>query len=619
MTHEPVPPVNSETFYRMLAEALPAGVLIADTTGTHIYVNELASRITGYSVEELMRGVWMVHPEDTQALEVFQRALREGTEGTYYETRMVRKDGSVFWASISWRPIRDENGKYFALCTFIADVTEHKAAQDALRMVDERYRVLAENSADVFWEMELDGTFSFVSPAVRRLGYDPDEWVGHHMLEFLPRDEQRVFMERLGADTTELGTHRYEVRAMRKDGSEVWMEVLTDFVLEGGKPVRIQGVARDITERRQAEEAVRESEQKYKGIVENSSDLIMLTRPDGVITYMSPACRSILGYEPEEVVGTDPWVIHPDDSERVRTVHLNALKGRAGTNYEYRVVTKSGETRWVSHSWSPIFADGELRTVVSVVRDITEHKQSEEALREAHEELEQAYRVQREFLNNVTHEVRTPLTAVKGYAEMLMEGLAGPVSDEQRALLGKVLTSSDHLLEIVNGVLRIARLKSGNVSINPKACDPRLVVEKCVSAVLPQALKKGITISVNTDRCGGMGVYDEERLITIVTNLLTNAVKFTESGPIEVFVTCRASAAEIIIADPGIGIDQAELPAIFDEFVQLGQPRRHKPAGFGIGLAIVAAMVESVGASLAVSSARNVGTAFTLYVPVLEA
>lgn len=372
MTHTAKPSTKPEpdAIYRILAEILPLGVLIADTTGTHLYVNEFAARMTGYSIEELMAGIWMVHPEDTNAWDMYQRALRDGTPGSNYETRLVRKDGSVFWVSVSWRPVRDEHGEFIALCTFLADIAEHK--------------------------------------------------------------------------------------------------------------------------------------------------------------------------------------------------------------------------------------------------------QSEEALREAHAELEQAYRLQREFLNNVTHEVRTPLTAVKGYAEMLMDGLAGPVSEEQTALLKKVLTSSDHLLEVVNGVLRIARLRSGRVTVNAKACDPRLVVEKCVSAVLPQALQKGLTINVSSDQCGGTGMYDEERLITVITNLLTNAVKFTESGSIDVLVNCSCSGAEIIVADTGVGIDGAEVQTIFDEFVQLDHHRKHKPAGFGIGLAIVAAMVDAMGTGLIVSSAKGVGTAFTLHAPVLE-
>ncbi len=289
----------------------------------------------------------------------------------------------MFWVSVSWRPVRDEHSNVAALCTFLVDIGERRATEEALRKADERYRVLAENSSDMFWEMEMDGTFSFVSPAIRCLGYTPDEWIGHNLLEILPPDEQSVFVNRMRRDASAPGPRRYEVRALAKTGAEIWMEVLTDFVFEGGKPVRIQGTARDITQRRQAEEALRESEQKYKSIVENSSDLIMLLRSDGTVAYASPAMRTVYGYEPEvhraeDLAGTS------GRRQRVMAARAEALRGGSvsGSNFEYRIITKSGQTKWISHSWSAIMDGDRVQMIVSIVRDITERKQSEEALRQ---------------------------------------------------------------------------------------------------------------------------------------------------------------------------------------------------------------------------------------------
>ncbi len=218
----------------------------------------------------------------------------------------------------------------------------------------------------------------------------------------------------------------------------------------------------------------------------------------------------------------------------------------------------------------------------------------------------------------MTHEVRTPLTAVKGYAEMLMEGLAGPVSEEQAALLGKVLASSDHLLEVVNGVLRIARLKSGKATVIAKACDPEAGGREVCLRRAAAGASEG-----SHDRCQfrslrGHGHVQRRAADYRHYEPVTNAVKFTagRQGP---GLDIRGSGTEIVVADSGIGIDEAQIQTILDEFVQLSQPRKYKPAGFGIGLAIVAAMVESIGASLTVSSAKGVGTAFTLRVPVLQA
>lgn len=609
----------SEELYRKLVDSLPVGVLFADANGVHIHVNEQAARMTGYSVQELMAGVWMVHPDDTKARVLYEQALRTGVAGAGYETRFVRKDGSLFWVSVSWRPVTDEQGGTTGLCTAFVDISERKSAQEESRRTGERFRLMSENASDLLWELDMDGTIIYVSPTVRQLGWEPQDWIGHSPLDFLEPEDQAAFLERTSRDRHSPRASIHEIHIRCKDGSYVTLEVMRSALSVDGQPVRIQGVARDVTQRKQAEEALKESEQKYKSIVENTSDVILLTRPDGSVSYASPACQDLLGYDPEELEDRFAEIIHPDDRDAVLEANVRSTQGESATNFEYRVLTKSGETRWVSHSWSPVYSGDRLQTTVSVIRDITQRKQSEEVLRRAHTELEHAYNVQREFINNITHEVRTPLTAVKGYAEMLMEGVAGPVSDEQAALLSKVLTSSQHLLDVVNGVLEIARLKSGKVALNGRVCDPRLIAEKCASIVLPQARQKGLQTSVEADPAGCPGIYDEAKLVIILTNLLTNAVKFTEEGSVSVAINCCTKGAEIVVVDTGIGIRQADLPAIFDEFTQLEYPRKHKPTGFGIGLAIVATMVDVIGGSLIVSSAKGLGTAFTVAVPVLEA
>ena len=856
-------------------DALPVGVLVTDSQGQHIFANQCAAQMTGYSIEELLNGVWMVDPDDTEAVELAERALREGTSGQNYETRIIRKDGSAFWTSISWNPVRGADGKPAGLCTILSDISDRRSAQNALdgaiksfqvlsthtsdifsewdldgtilyvspsirhlgyepedlvgmRAIDlvpaedrpisegrlqkiltdfqplrhevrvvardgsvrwleaqvdliiehgrpvriycvhrdvterktheeelhranERYRLLAENASDLLWSMDLDGTITYVSPAVRQLGYEPEDWIGHHPFDFIFPEEHAPFLDRMSPET--INTMRSEVHPLHircKDGSSAWLEVMRDVVRADGVVVGIQGTARNITERKKAEDALREGELRYKSIVESSNDMIMLTDTEGKIVYASPACREISGYEPEELVEKSPWIVHSEDNEMMRAIFLQARRGIPGSgveyriitkhgeirwvshswspimdgdfvqtvvsiirdvtarkqaeealrlaqealeeneqkyksivenskdvimvnshegailyispalrdmlgyepeefigsvpavfhpddqniveaafaraangesesNFEYRQITKSGQVKWVSHAWSPVYRDGKVQAIISVVRDITERKESDERLRTAHEELEHAYQLQREFLNNVTHEVRTPLTAVQGYTEMLLEGLAGPVSDEQSALLGRVMTSSEHLLDVLNAVLQIARMKSGRIALRPRVTDPRLVVEKCVAAVLPQARKKGLALETTTESNGTVATYDEEKLTIIVTNLLGNAVKFTPSGSVEVRVAARPGGCEIVVADTGVGISDSALAGIFDEFSQLDYPGKHKPSGFGLGLSIVAAMVEAIGASLVVSTKKGIGSAFTLSVPALEA
>ncbi|NLN76814.1 MAG: PAS domain S-box protein [Armatimonadetes bacterium] len=596
---------------------MPIALLISTPDGTNIQVNQEAVDMTGYSREELLDGVWMIDPADIKAKELLEKS-KTGAAGINYETRLIRKDGAAIWVSISWRPMFDDDGNFDGVCTTMLDISEKKEAESNLLQTGERLRQLSEKAADVLWEMTADGVFTYVSEASRSLGYAASDWVGHNLTEFLPEETAAEFIGLISDNNRKAGVMHYEMPLIKGDGSLAWIEIASDSKIENGVITGYHGVSRDITGRKVSEQALRESEEKYKSIVENSRDIIALTKPNMIITYVSPACKAILGYEPEELIGTVPDIVHPDDYEWLKPTIQKALNGASGSNLQYRMRTKNGDVRWVSHSWVPLFADGKLHLLLSVLRDITDVKKSEDALRAAHDELKQAYKLQQEFLNNITHEVRTPLTAVKGYAEMLCEGVAGPLSKEQSQLLSKVLSSSDHLLEIVNGVLEIARLKSGKVAVRPRVSNPRNVVAKAVSAVQPQADKKGLKIKIKPGSGGCPAMYDRDKMLIVITNIISNAVKFTQRGSINIEVQCSQTKADIVITDTGIGISDSEIETIFDEFGQLDYPNKHKPSGFGVGLAIVAAMVESMGASLTVSSVKNLGTSFLLSVPVVD-
>ncbi len=605
------------TLCERVMATMPIALLISTPDGTNIQVNQEAVDMTGYSREELLDGVWMIDPADIKAKELLEKS-KTGAAGINYETRLIRKDGAAIWVSISWRPMFDDDGNFDGVCTTMLDISEKKEAESNLLQTGERLRQLSEKAADVLWEMTADGVFTYVSEASRSLGYAASDWVGHNLTEFLPEETAAEFIGLISDNNRKAGVMHYEMPLIKGDGSLAWIEIASDSKIENGVITGYHGVSRDITGRKVSEQALRESEEKYKSIVENSRDIIALTKPNMIITYVSPACKAILGYEPEELIGTVPDIVHPDDYEWLKPTIQKALNGASGSNLQYRMRTKNGDVRWVSHSWVPLFADGKLHLLLSVLRDITDVKKSEDALRAAHDELKQAYKLQQEFLNNITHEVRTPLTAVKGYAEMLCEGVAGPLSKEQSQLLSKVLSSSDHLLEIVNGVLEIARLKSGKVAVRPRVSNPRNVVAKAVSAVQPQADKKGLKIKIKPGSGGCPAMYDRDKMLIVITNIISNAVKFTQRGSINIEVQCSQTKADIVITDTGIGISDSEIETIFDEFGQLDYPNKHKPSGFGVGLAIVAAMVESMGASLTVSSVKNLGTSFLLSVPVVD-
>lgn len=617
---------DSEERYRRIVENSSDLIMLSAPDGQLAYASPASVAITGYEPEELVtERPWFVHPEDSDRM--YARFTQPSEKGSRSQAdyRILTKTGETRWVTHSWSPVF-EGDSLQTVVSVIKDVTEQRIsdealrqAQEALRKSEEEFRSIVENSTDLILLATTDGVNTYASPAARDVtGYQPEELIADKPWIVHPDDTDRILA---AFELAQLGVSRsnVEYRIVTKSGETRSVLHSWSPIMDGDRIRLVLSIIKDVTELVGSQMALRESEARYRGIVQNSSDLIMLTTSEGKIAYASPSSREINGYEPDELVSENPWTVHPEDTERMRALFLLARQGESCPGVDYRIVTKTGETRWVSHSWSPIMDGERVQTVVSVIRDITGHKSSTERLRKAHEELEKAYELQTEFLNNVTHEVRTPLTAVQGYTQMLLEGIAGPVAEEQAALLQKVMNSSENLLDVLNAVLQIARMKSGRIDIRPRISDPRLIVQKCISAVLPQAQRKHLTISVKPDPDGVVASYDEEKLTIIITNLLGNAVKFTHTGAIDIAVAARQTGCEIIISDQGVGIDESALEGIFDEFSQLDYPGKHKPAGFGLGLAIVATMVDAIDASLTVSTQSGLGTAFTLSAPALYA
>lgn len=739
-----------ERLYRSLAETIPAGIVMEDALGRFIYANEHMSLLTGYSVEEILRGAPIIeHPPESGAVKPWG-AVRNTFAGSDQTVLLVRKDGSKIWTSASWRPLVDEKGNVQGAITTFIDITQRVKAEEAIKESEAVLRSFLDALKHPASLSDRYGRLLLANETLARgFGLDVENAVGINLFPLLPEtirelrkrvfrkvvetgepaefeDERdgRTFMHYLnpvpGSDgevksvawiAIDITERKRVETALRKE--EKWSRTLVenipgavirrlicsqppiiDFVSQAieqltgwpqvrfvGKPtavlediilpedrdaavdaiteaidkrqpfviayrirrrdgsiavcrergqpiadeldnlVYVDSIVFDITDLHQAEQALRESEEKYRSMVENSQDLIMLCTPAGEITYLSSNIESMLGYKPEELPRLTLDIIHADDRPLVIEAMKRGFAGESAVDFEYRFVTRSGQIKWVSHSWSPIIRDGKVHLIVNVIRDVTEKRLAEDQLRRSHDQLQKAYNLQQEFLNNVTHEVRTPLTAIKGYAEMLLEEFAGPLSEQQRALVKKVEGAADSLIDLVGSLLETARLRSGTVELCPKASKPGDLASKAIGMVMPTATQKGLTIDFRINGPDKMGVYDTEKVGMILNNLLSNAVKFTDRGQVELQVTSTDSGFEVIVSDTGPGISAKELPQIFEPFRQL-QPaeyaRRHKAPGFGLGLSIVHSLVEVLGGSLVVSSKKGIGTAFTLYIPSIQ-
>lgn len=624
---------RSEERFRHVLDSSRDGIFRIDIRNRcYDYLSPSMIDLLGYSAQEMLEmgstGLWYrLCPEDQDRVthELLSTLdLPPDAKLPTLEYRFRHRDGRVVWISDNRTIIRDEDGEPVASVGNIRDITDQKQAEETLKRSEENFRHVLESSRDVTYRLNLQTQeYEYVSPSVyQMLGYTQEEFTAlgfYGTLELFHPEDRPIVLDDLELFIRDESSApaSIEYRFKHKNGHYIWLSANRNVIRDGEcRPLTAIGNVRDITEKKKSEEALRESENRYRGLVESQRDLIVRVTPDGAFTFVNDAYCRLFGKPTDELLGHSfVPLVHEDDIAATLAAIEKLSAPPYRVNIEQRAMTIEG-WRWLAWEDCAILNEHkEIVEIQAVGRDITERRKADEALRKAYDDLAKAYELQREFLNNVTHEVRTPLVAVKGYVDMLLEGVSGPLTSEQADLLKKVLSSSNHLLDIVGGVLEMARLKSGALAVRPKACKPLEIVKKAIDAVDALAIQKGIHVNLHLVGSDCMGLYDDAKIRIILHNLLSNAVKFTLEGGVDIYANCGKNFTEIIVADSGIGISESEQETIFAEFQQLDYPGKHKPTGFGLGLAITSAMVDIIGASLTVSSVKGIGTAFTLCIP----
>lgn len=384
-----------------------------------------------------------------------------------------------------------------------------------------------------------------------------------------------------------------------------------------------------IQERIQTEESLRRSEQKYRELVENANSMILRMDTEGRITFFNEFAQKFLGFTESEILGRSVLgtiVPQTESSGRdlVKLIHDLSEHPELHMHNENENMRRDGQRVWIAWTNKPVYdAAGRLTGILCIGNDITELKQAEQSLRaansalaEANDKLAAADRIKSAFLATMSHELRTPLNSIIGFTGILLQGLAGPLNGEQNKQLGMVQTSARHLLALINDVLDISKIEAGQLEVRREPFDLRRSIEKVLEAVRPLAEGKGLALRHQITWEADLVVSDQRRVEQVLTNLLGNAIKFTEQG--EVCVTCAEQNgwAVISVSDTGMGIKPEHLDAIFLPFLQIdcGVTRKHE--GTGLGLSICKRLVELLGGTICVESRFGVGSAFTFTLPL---
>jgi PAS domain S-box-containing protein len=484
------------------------------------------------------------------------------------------------------------------------------------------YKLLVESVRDyAIFALDPTGHVLTWNPGAERFkGYEANEIIGKHFSVFYTKpDRDRNWPEVELEVAAREGRFEDEGWRVRKDGSRFWANVVIT-ALRGpqGEVVGFGKVTRDLSDRRAAEERLRQSEERFRLLVENVRDYGLFNLDlDGTVTSWNPGASRISGYTADEIIGRHFSVFYPPEEVAAGKpqTELDIVRRDGRFEEEGWRLRKSGQRYWSGVVITAIYsADGTLIGFGKVTRDLTERRDSaERALADARRvaAAESANRTKSEFLTAMSHELRTPLNAIGGYAELLAMGLGGPVSQDQAEYIERIRRSQQHLLGIINDILNFSRIEAGQVVYDIETVPVAEVAEAVAPMIMPQAESKGIRILQNTKPSTCVRA-DRAKLEQVLLNLLSNAVKFTMEGSIEIVSFEESGRAGLRVRDTGIGIPADKQASIFEPFVQVGRSLTTPHEGTGLGLAISRDLTRAMGGELTVTSEPGQGTTFSI-------
>lgn len=709
---------EAEDRYREIAEQSSDLISRHRADGTFMYASPAAQSILGYAPHELIgtRVEALIHPDDWDAaLRRYDEARLCGLSHATVVSRLRHKDGHYIWAESTDRFVHDPaTGQVVLFHSVTRDISERKATEDALRSSEERFREIAEQSQDLISRHAPDSVFTYASPASKALlGYEPSELIGQHPQQYVHPDDVERVVAALAARVAGEPAVPIAYRLLHKDGHTVWVES-TNRVLrdERGALIGHQSMTRDTTARKAAEDRLRVSEDRYRTLAEQSHDMISRHDADGTFTYMSSACRALLGYEPGEMTGKGPEAfVHPDDMVMVRESVIAGIRADEPTTIACRMRHKAGHYVWVE-SIDRAMRDsrGELAGFHSVTRDITARQATEEKLRaseerfrqvfelsrvgvafvsedrrflrvnqalcriteysedellsrtfldlthpddlevsgqtmdkiyagvqdvgvekryvtksgrtiwvrvnatlmpggqyadddarrynlaiieeitaqkEAEEELRRLAMLKSEFLALASHELRAPLTNINGGLEVIGDDAAVLPAASRRAI-EIVSSEAQRLNRLVAAMLDISRLDAGQLPLvpGPVALEPLL---RRIAASAEFAPRVDVWVAYGVP----LAWADEIYLDQIVRNVLSNATKYSDG---RVTLTAAGDHGQLLITvlDRGAGIPDEEQRYIFDPFFRSARTG-NRAAGYGLGLYFSRRMIEAQG------------------------
>lgn len=663
----------SERRYRTIVETAQEGIWILDVASSTTFVNGKMAEMLGYTVAEL-QGASLLQFVDVEgqrhAEASIERWRRGGSE--QHDFRFTRKDGSALWAIVSTTPLMDDLGRYRGALAMVADITGRRAVEQEVEARARQQAAVAALGQRALANSDLDGLMNqAVATVARNLGVELCE-----VMELLPDGQTLVLRAGVGWQEGLVG----RATVVTGPDPESFAVSQVGYVLLANEPVIIEdlhtenrfvgtplllqhgavsgmsvviggrerpfgvldaytaahriftrddinflqataNVLAEAIERRKAEAAVRHSEERFRSLVQNASDIVLVLDADARLQYVSPSVERVLGYNPDQQLGTNVFdLVHPDDRGRLLR-SFEGVRTREGVYQptEFRVRHADGSWRYLEARANNLLDDPSVRGIVQNVHDITERRQAEEAIRGLNAELEQrvdertaaleaANRELEAFSYSVSHDLRAPVRAASGFSRILLEEYGPQLPEDALRYVQRVQHNVQQMGQLVDDLLRFSRLSRQPLQTVPVS--PARVVAEVLEELQPEQEGRSVEFTIgDLPAC----LADPALLKQVYLNLIGNALKYSrERQPALIEIGSQASnepgRATFYVKDNGVGFDMRYADKLFGVFQRLHRAEDYE--GTGVGLAIVQRIVHRHGGQIWAASAVGNGAAF---------
>lgn len=628
---------DSASHFEQIIRATQAGTWKWNLKTGNTICNERWAEIIGYDQNELAPiniDTWLhhTHPAD---LDPVQKLLQQHFSGEteYFEARFRMRHKNGHWVWIHSRgKVTDWEADGTPLWMFGThmDITDRMKASLDLQASQAKYQRLVDNVGEkfiIYSHKGISGEMTYVSDGVVNVfGLSKEEILGKPWFDlgnWFPQDinKAHAYVKRRMEGSADF--MQFEMRFLHPSGTVHTLRVSSHPVRDRtGNIIAIDGIAEDITEQKRSQERARMAATVFA----HSQESIIITDTDALIVDCNPAAGRMSGYSREDLIGRNPRLFSSGTHSAGFYKHLwqtlTAGQIWQGTFHNRR---KNGTSYWIETSISPIKdQDGKITQYIAVSRNITRRKQQLEALRQAKREAQMANTAKSEFVANISHEIRTPMNAILGFTDLCLEGVLEP---RQRKYLSNVKESAQSMLSLINEILDFSKIEAGKLVMESIPFDLSRELDMITTMTRQLIHSKEVELHLIQPHAESLWLLgDPLRLKQILTNLTSNAVKFTNQGKIQIAVTELARddnniELEFSVCDTGIGMDPKKLQAIFHPFSQADTSTTRKFGGTGLGLTISSQLIDKMGSHIDVESEPDIGSTFyfRLSFPILKA